>query len=155
MLYTPQMWVPALLGQADDEQQAKWMPPSQSLAIIGTYAQTELGHGTFVRGLETTATFDPSSQQFVIHSPTLSSTKWWPGGALLLCSRALALISDSVPGWLDSYSSHDQLYTNTTATPLQINGVQLHFRSAAAECAKDMDVHRAMQVWARQRRTRS
>lgn len=26
--------------------------------IIGTYAQTELGHGTFVRGLETTATYD-------------------------------------------------------------------------------------------------
>ena len=80
-LLSAQMWIPALLGQADDEQQAKWMPPSQSLAIIGTYAQTELGHGTFVRGLETTATYDPSSRQFVIHSPTLSSTKWWPGGA--------------------------------------------------------------------------
>ena len=82
----PQMWIPALLGQADDEQQAKWMPPSQSLAIIGTYAQTELGHGTFVRGLETTASYNPASQQFVIHSPTLSSTKWWPGGAMRVSS---------------------------------------------------------------------
>lgn len=76
-----QMWIPALMGQADDEQQAKWLPPSQRLEIIGTYAQTELGHGTFVRGLETTATYDVATQQFVIHSPTLSSTKWWPGGA--------------------------------------------------------------------------
>ena len=75
-----QMWIPALMGQADDEQRAKWLPPSQRLALIGTYAQTELGHGTFVRGLETTATYDPASQQFVVHSPTLSSTKWWPGG---------------------------------------------------------------------------
>jgi acyl-CoA oxidase len=30
--------------------------------IIGTYAQTELGHGTFVRGLETTATYDAEKQ---------------------------------------------------------------------------------------------
>lgn len=32
------------------------------LQIIGTYAQTELGHGTFVRGLETTATYDAQTQ---------------------------------------------------------------------------------------------
>jgi acyl-CoA oxidase len=32
------------------------------LQIIGTYAQTELGHGTFVRGLETTATYDAQQQ---------------------------------------------------------------------------------------------
>ena len=30
--------------------------------VIGTYAQTELGHGTFVRGLETTATYDLQTQ---------------------------------------------------------------------------------------------
>ncbi len=53
------------------------------MQVIGTYAQTELGHGTFVRGLETTATYDIDTQQFVIHSPTLSSTKWWPGGERL------------------------------------------------------------------------
>jgi len=46
--------------------------------IIGTYAQTEVGHGTFVRGLETMATFDPESDEFVIHSPTLTSAKYWP-----------------------------------------------------------------------------
>ncbi|KAE8802486.1 peroxisomal acyl-coenzyme A oxidase 1-like [Hordeum vulgare] len=31
-------------------------------------------------GLETTATFDPSTDEFVMHSPTLTSSKWWPGG---------------------------------------------------------------------------
>ena len=85
--------------------------------------QTELGHGTFVRGLETTATYDSvsqvrsddiylgtnaypkpscfhatgmqlllsipdnvplhdiSSQEFVVDTPTLTATKWWPGKA--------------------------------------------------------------------------
>ncbi|XP_061385814.1 probable peroxisomal acyl-coenzyme A oxidase 1 isoform X2 [Danaus plexippus] len=41
---------------------------------------TELGHGTFVRGLETTATYDPSTKEFDLHSPSLTSYKWWPGG---------------------------------------------------------------------------
>lgn len=36
---------------------------------------TELGHGSNVPGLETTATFDEASDQFVIHTPTLTATK--------------------------------------------------------------------------------
>lgn len=48
--------------------------------IIGTYAQTELGHGTFVRGLQTVAVYDEAAREFVVHSPTLESIKWWPGG---------------------------------------------------------------------------
>lgn len=36
---------------------------------------TELGHGSNVPGLETTATFDEASDQFIIHTPTLTATK--------------------------------------------------------------------------------
>lgn len=45
------------------------------MSIIGCYAQTELGHGSNVQGLETTATFDPATDEFVMHSPTVTSTK--------------------------------------------------------------------------------
>lgn len=55
-------------------------PCDRSLQIIGTYAQTELGHGTFVRGLQTVAVYDERAKEFVVHSPSLESTKWWPGG---------------------------------------------------------------------------
>ena len=41
--------------------------------------QTELGHGSNVASLETTATFDKEKDEFVIHSPTATSTKYWPG----------------------------------------------------------------------------
>ncbi|CAG9796946.1 unnamed protein product [Diatraea saccharalis] len=74
------MFVPTIFGQASADQQAEWLPKALSLQIIGTYAQTELGHGTFLRGLETTATYDPTTEEFVLHSPTLTSYKWWPGG---------------------------------------------------------------------------
>ena len=45
-----------------------------NLEIVGTYAQTELGHGTFIRGLETTAR-RRSKEEFIVHSPTLTATK--------------------------------------------------------------------------------
>uniref|UniRef100_A0A914WXU4 Acyl-coenzyme A oxidase N-terminal domain-containing protein n=1 Tax=Plectus sambesii TaxID=2011161 RepID=A0A914WXU4_9BILA len=73
------MFLPTLQGQASDEQQEKWLPLAATRAIIGTYAQTELGHGTNLRKLETTATYDPKTQEFVMHSPTVTATKWWPG----------------------------------------------------------------------------
>jgi len=46
----------------------------------GCYAQTELGHGSNIAGLETTATLDQKTDEWVIHSPTVTSTKYWPGG---------------------------------------------------------------------------
>ncbi len=45
--------------------------------------------GTFIRGLETTATFEPASQQFVLHTPTLTATKWWPGACESVSSTSL------------------------------------------------------------------
>lgn len=74
------MFIPSILSQGTPEQQSKWMPLCQRLQIIGTYAQTELGHGTFLRGLETIAVYNPSTRSFIIHSPTITATKWWPGG---------------------------------------------------------------------------
>lgn len=74
------MFIPALMGQGTIEQQAYWLSRAWSCSIIGTYAQTELGHGTFIRGLETTATYDPNTKEFVLNSPSLTSYKWWPGG---------------------------------------------------------------------------
>lgn len=39
------MFINALESQTTKEQKAKWLPLAQSNKIIGTYAQTELGHG--------------------------------------------------------------------------------------------------------------
>lgn len=69
------MFVPTIEGQGTEEQKKKWLHLAQTMQIIGTYAQTELGHGSNVRGLETTATFDRQTDEFVMHSPTLTSSK--------------------------------------------------------------------------------
>ncbi|XP_041975112.1 probable peroxisomal acyl-coenzyme A oxidase 1 isoform X2 [Aricia agestis] len=74
------MFIPAIQGQGTEEQIKKWLKRAINMEIIGTYAQTELGHGTFIRGLETTATYDAEKEEFVLNSPTLTAYKWWPGG---------------------------------------------------------------------------
>ena len=63
MLLHYAMFLPTLMGQGTLEQQVRWLDPAWNLDIMGTYAQTELGHGTFIRGLETTATYDPADKQ--------------------------------------------------------------------------------------------
>ncbi|XP_063406788.1 peroxisomal acyl-coenzyme A oxidase 1-like isoform X5 [Mytilus trossulus] len=73
------MFIPTIDKQGTPEQKQKWLHLSESLQIVGTYAQTELGHGTFIRGLETTATYDPKTKEFILDSPTLTSKKYWPG----------------------------------------------------------------------------
>ncbi|RLN72274.1 hypothetical protein BBJ28_00026711, partial [Nothophytophthora sp. Chile5] len=74
------MFIPTLENQGDEAQRAKWLPLAKSYKIFGAYAQTELGHGSNVQGIETVATYDKATQEFIIDSPTLTSRKWWPGG---------------------------------------------------------------------------
>uniref|UniRef100_A0A4W3H0S0 Acyl-coenzyme A oxidase n=1 Tax=Callorhinchus milii TaxID=7868 RepID=A0A4W3H0S0_CALMI len=85
------VFIPTIKELGIEAQIAKWVPLAQDLQIIGTYAQTELGHGTYLRGLETTVTFDPSNQEFVINMPRLSSIKWWPGDLGRSATHALVL----------------------------------------------------------------
>ncbi|KAL3665480.1 hypothetical protein V7S43_009515 [Phytophthora oleae] len=73
------MFIPTIENQGTDEQRAQWLPLAQNYRVIGAYAQTELGHGSNVQGIETVATYDKATQEFIIHSPTLTSRKWWPG----------------------------------------------------------------------------
>jgi acyl-CoA oxidase len=52
------MFIPVLMHHTSAQQRARWLPRAQRFRMIGAYAQTELGHGSNVRALETTATFD-------------------------------------------------------------------------------------------------
>mmetsp|Transcript_23417 Transcript_23417/g.73395 ORF Transcript_23417/g.73395 Transcript_23417/m.73395 type:complete len:288 (-) Transcript_23417:260-1123(-) len=52
-----------------------------SLELPGCFGMTELGHGSNVMGIETTAEWDPESGGFVIHTPNDTASKFWIGGA--------------------------------------------------------------------------
>ena len=73
------MFLVTLRDQTTPEQQEMFLKKAENYEIIGCYAQTELGHGSNVRGLETLAIWNPSDKTFTIHSPHLTASKWWIG----------------------------------------------------------------------------
>lgn len=74
------MFIPLVKYHTSPSQKERWLDDAMNFRIIGAYAQTEMAHGSNIRGLETVAVYDNELQEFDLHSPTLSSCKWWPGG---------------------------------------------------------------------------
>ncbi|CAJ2513722.1 Uu.00g018410.m01.CDS01 [Anthostomella pinea] len=85
------MFLITLRDQGTPEQHEKFLRPAEQYKYIGCYAQTELGHGSNVRGLETTATWNPDDKTFTIHSPTLTSSKWWIGSLGRTANHAVVM----------------------------------------------------------------
>jgi len=50
-----------------------------------------LGHGSNVRGLETTATWNPDDKTFTLHSPHLTASKWWIGSLGRTANHAVVM----------------------------------------------------------------
>ncbi len=63
------------------EHHDKWLPGIMSLEIPGAFAMTETGHGSDVASASTTATYDPETEEFVIHTPFRAAWKEYLGNA--------------------------------------------------------------------------
>ncbi|GLF93633.1 acyl-CoA dehydrogenase family protein [Streptomyces yaizuensis] len=62
----------------DDDSTDRDLAPFHALARTGTFLCTERGHGNDAAALETTATYDPQSQEFVLHTPHERAQKYMP-----------------------------------------------------------------------------
>ncbi|GAA2492405.1 acyl-CoA dehydrogenase [Nocardia seriolae] len=63
------------------ERHRRYIDELIAVRLLGCFAMTETGHGSDVANLETTATYDPATEEFVVHSPTPSARKDYIGGA--------------------------------------------------------------------------
>ncbi|KAK3845789.1 MAG: acyl-CoA dehydrogenase/oxidase [Linnemannia gamsii] len=97
-------FIPVVTSQGTEEQIEKWIPPAEKFQIIGCYAQTELGHGSNLSQLETTATFVKETDEWEINSTSFTAAKWWIGGLGALCTHAVVQARIFIEG--KDYGAH-------------------------------------------------
>ena len=72
----------ALFNLGTKKHHDKYLRDTGYLDLSGCFAMTETGHGSNVRGLEVTATYDKDTDEIIIHSPRFESGKEYIGNAL-------------------------------------------------------------------------
>ena len=120
------MFSTSIREQCNEEQLKYWLPKVENWEIIGCYGQTELGHGSNVRGIECQARWNPGTRDFTIHSPTLTASKWWNGALGRTANHAIVvaqlMLPDSTSGNLKSHGPHQfivQIRDMKTNKPLE------------------------------------
>lgn len=93
-----------LVRQMSEEQKAIWVPKAERFEIFGSYAQTELGHGSNVRNIEVTAKFDKETDEFVINTPSVSATKYWIGCTGIWATHSIVVAKLIIDG--KNYGNH-------------------------------------------------
>lgn len=66
-----------------EKHHKKYLKSIGTLELPGCFAMTETGHGSNVRGIETTATYDHATKTFVINTPHEGAKKEYIGNAAL------------------------------------------------------------------------
>ena len=64
-----------------DRHRSAYLPAVMALDLLGCFAMTETGHGSDVQSIRTTATYDPKTQEFVLHTPDDDARKDYIGNA--------------------------------------------------------------------------
>ncbi len=68
------LWGGSVNALGSDEQRRELLPQIGTLELPGAFAMTERGHGSNVRELETTATLDRATDEWVIQTPDATTT---------------------------------------------------------------------------------
>ncbi|MFK7797538.1 MAG: acyl-CoA dehydrogenase [Aureispira sp.] len=77
------LWGGAVLWLGTEKHHQRYLKDIGTLELPGCFAMTETGHGSNVRNCETTATYDPHTDELIIHTPNKEAGKDYIGNAAL------------------------------------------------------------------------
>lgn len=75
------LWGMSVYFLGTEKHHTRYLKDIGSLELPGCFAMTETNHGSNVKGIETTATYDHSSKTFKIHTPNEYARKEYIGNA--------------------------------------------------------------------------
>jgi acyl-CoA oxidase len=75
------LWGGAVLHLGTRRHHDAYLADTISVALPGCFAMTEAGHGSDVQSLQTTAIYDPDTDEWVITTPSVAARKEWIGNA--------------------------------------------------------------------------
>jgi acyl-CoA oxidase len=71
----------AVLHLGTERHHERHLKAISAMELVGCFAMTETGHGSDVQALRTTATYDPATEEFVVHTPDDDARKDYIGNA--------------------------------------------------------------------------
>ncbi|CAI9787648.1 unnamed protein product [Fraxinus pennsylvanica] len=92
------LWGGAIQCFGTKRHHDEWLSATENYLIKGCFAMTELGHGSNVQGIETTATYEANTGEFVINTPFESAQKYWIGVAANHATHAVVFSQLNIDG---------------------------------------------------------
>ncbi|MCV9386612.1 acyl-CoA dehydrogenase family protein [Reichenbachiella ulvae] len=127
------LWGMSVYFLGTEKHHKKYLEKIGTLELPGCFAMTETGHGSNVKGLETTATYDHSSQEFIIHTPNELAGKEYIGNAALHGQKATVFAQLVIDGTVYG--------VNAFVVPLRDKAGQLHPGVTIKDCGRKMGLN--------------
>jgi acyl-CoA oxidase len=127
------LWGMSVYFLGTEKHHKKYIKDIGTLELPGCFAMTETGHGSNVKGILTTATYDHEDQTFVIHTPCEEARKEYIGNAALHGQMATVFAKLIING--KDYG------VSAFVVPLRNKQGQLHPGVTIKDCGRKMGLN--------------